>query len=105
MKKEKYIYIIKLSSHFSQRWRGGQALSMLMFQIITFNHCIKFNRFETNLNILHKFSTFIFIFQPKGLEKNLGLGKLSAYEKDLVEKAIPELKATIKKGEDFVHKA
>jgi len=41
---------------------------------------------------------------PKGLEKNLGLGKLSAYEKDLVEKAIPELKATIKKGEDFVNK-
>lgn len=39
------------------------------------------------------------------MEKNLGLGKLSAYEKDLVEKAIPELKATIKKGEDFVHKA
>ncbi|KFM73959.1 Malate dehydrogenase, mitochondrial, partial [Stegodyphus mimosarum] len=35
---------------------------------------------------------------PKGLEKNLGLGKLSAYEKDLVEKAIPELKANIKKG-------
>jgi len=42
---------------------------------------------------------------PKGLEKNLGLGKLSSYEKDLVEKAIPELKSTIKKGEDFVHKA
>lgn len=41
---------------------------------------------------------------PKGLEKNLGLGKLSAFEKDLVEKAIPELKATIKKGEDFVNK-
>lgn len=41
---------------------------------------------------------------PKGLEKNMGLGKLSSFEKDLVEKAIPELKATIKKGEDFVHK-
>lgn len=50
-------------------------------------------------------SNLFFFFQPKGLEKNLGLGKLSAYEKDLVEKAIPELKATIKKGEDFVHKA
>lgn len=42
---------------------------------------------------------------PNGLEKNLGLGKLSAYEKDLVEKAIPELKNNIKKGEDFAHKS
>jgi len=41
---------------------------------------------------------------PNGVEKNLGLGKLSAYEKGLVEKAIPELKGNIKKGEDFVHK-
>ncbi|XP_015927425.1 malate dehydrogenase, mitochondrial [Parasteatoda tepidariorum] len=40
-----------------------------------------------------------------GIEKNLGLGKLSAYEKDLVEKAIPELKGNIKKGEDFAHKS
>lgn len=40
-----------------------------------------------------------------GLEKNLGLGKLSAYEKDLVEKAIPELKGNIKKGEEFVKKS
>lgn len=55
------------------------------------------------ISIMHH--NIFFLFQPKGLEKNLGLGKLSAYEKDLVEKAIPELKATIKKGEDFVHKA
>lgn len=42
---------------------------------------------------------------PNGLEKNLGLGKLSAFEKDLVEKAIPELKNNIKKGEAFINKA
>ncbi|KAK7887101.1 hypothetical protein WMY93_026722 [Mugilogobius chulae] len=37
-----------------------------------------------------------------GIEKNLGLGKLSAFEEQLVADAIGELKGSIKKGEDFV---
>lgn len=37
-----------------------------------------------------------------GIEKNLGLGKLSAFEEKLVADAIGELKGSIKKGEDFV---
>uniref|UniRef100_A0A146LI50 Malate dehydrogenase n=1 Tax=Lygus hesperus TaxID=30085 RepID=A0A146LI50_LYGHE len=40
-----------------------------------------------------------------GVAQNLGLGKLSAYEQDLVKAAIPELQKTIKKGEDFVNKS
>lgn len=40
-----------------------------------------------------------------GLEKNLGLGKLKEQEADLVKKAMPELKANIQKGEDFVAKS
>ncbi|XP_048840375.1 malate dehydrogenase, mitochondrial [Brienomyrus brachyistius] len=37
-----------------------------------------------------------------GIEKNLGLGKLSAFEEKLVAEALGELKSSIKKGEDFV---
>ncbi|CAG5132905.1 unnamed protein product [Candidula unifasciata] len=37
-----------------------------------------------------------------GVEKNLGIGKLSDYERGLVTAALPELIANIKKGEDFV---
>jgi malate dehydrogenase len=37
-----------------------------------------------------------------GIEKNLGLGQLNDYEKELLSKAIPELNKNIKKGEDFV---
>ncbi|MCI4387920.1 hypothetical protein PGIGA_G00079560 [Pangasianodon gigas] len=37
-----------------------------------------------------------------GIEKNLGLGKLSAFEEKLVSEALAELKGSIKKGEDFV---
>uniref|UniRef100_A0A6I8PIE3 Malate dehydrogenase, mitochondrial n=1 Tax=Ornithorhynchus anatinus TaxID=9258 RepID=A0A6I8PIE3_ORNAN len=38
----------------------------------------------------------------KGIEKNLGMGKLSPFEEKMVAEAIPELKASIRKGEDFV---
>jgi malate dehydrogenase len=38
----------------------------------------------------------------KGLEKNLGIGKISPIEEKMIADAIPELKASIKKGEDFV---
>jgi len=44
------------------------------------------------------------ILGPNGLEKNLGLGKLSSFEQDLLKKALPELKKNIQTGEDFVHK-
>ncbi|XP_070768567.1 malate dehydrogenase, mitochondrial isoform X2 [Enoplosus armatus] len=37
-----------------------------------------------------------------GIEKNLGLGKLTAFEEKLVADAMDELKSSIKKGEDFV---
>lgn len=42
--------------------------------------------------------------QKNGIEKNLGIGKLSDYERNLVTAALPELKANIKKGEEFVAK-
>lgn len=42
------------------------------------------------------------VFQKNGIEKNLGLGKLTAFEEKLVSEALAELKGSIKKGEDFV---
>jgi len=39
-----------------------------------------------------------------GMEKNLGIGKLTDYEKKCVDAAIPELKSSIAKGEKFVGK-
>lgn len=39
-----------------------------------------------------------------GLEKNLGLGKLSDYEQELLKAAIPELKKNIKSGVEFAKK-
>uniref|UniRef100_A0A6G1SIY9 Malate dehydrogenase n=1 Tax=Aceria tosichella TaxID=561515 RepID=A0A6G1SIY9_9ACAR len=47
------------------------------------------------------FSTPV-VLGKHGLEKNLGLGKLSDYEQKLVEAAKAELNSSIKKGVDFV---
>ncbi len=41
-------------------------------------------------------------FGPNGVEKIHDLGALSAWEKDLLEKCVPELKANIEKGVAFV---
>ncbi|XP_018904817.1 malate dehydrogenase, mitochondrial isoform X2 [Bemisia tabaci] len=45
------------------------------------------------------------ILGKNGVEKNLGLGTLSDFEKKLLETAIPELQKNIKKGEEFVAKS
>lgn len=42
------------------------------------------------------------ILGKNGIEKNLGIGKLSNYEQELVNKAIPEIKDNVAKGEQFV---
>ncbi|KAK6636460.1 malate DEHYDROGENASE, NAD-dependent [Polyplax serrata] len=42
---------------------------------------------------------------PNGIKQNLGIGKLNDFEKELLKKALPELAANIKKGEDFVNKS
>lgn len=39
--------------------------------------------------------------QKNGIEKNLGIGKITPFEEKMVAGAITELKASIKKGEDF----
>ena len=42
--------------------------------------------------------------QKNGIAENLGIGKVNKYEEELIKNAIPELKSSIKKGEDFVNK-
>jgi len=41
------------------------------------------------------------VLGPAGLEKNLGLGTLSEFEQGLLVGGLPELKGSIKKGEEF----
>uniref|UniRef100_A0A670JVV0 Malate dehydrogenase, mitochondrial n=1 Tax=Podarcis muralis TaxID=64176 RepID=A0A670JVV0_PODMU len=41
------------------------------------------------------------LFGKNGIEKNLGIGKISPFEEKMVAEAVSELKASIKKGEEF----
>jgi len=58
---------------------------------------------ESDLTSAKYFATPL-LLGKNGIEKNLGYGKLSAFEEELLKKAIPELQANIKKGEEFVAK-
>jgi len=59
---------------------------------------------KSNVTEASYFATPI-LLGKNGVEKNLGLGKLSDYEAQLLKAAIPELKKNIQKGEDFVKKS
>ena len=41
---------------------------------------------------------------PNGIDKNLGLGRLSKFEEGLLKAAIPELQDSIMKGINFVER-
>ncbi|XP_043280254.1 malate dehydrogenase, mitochondrial [Venturia canescens] len=58
---------------------------------------------RSNITDAKYFSTPV-LLGKNGVEKNLGLGKLTAFEEKLLQAAIPELKKNIQKGEDFVNK-
>lgn len=44
------------------------------------------------------------LFGKNGVEKNLGYGQITDYEQKLIEAALPELNANIKKGVEFAEK-
>jgi len=58
---------------------------------------------ESNVTEAKYFSTPL-VLGKNGVEKNLGLGNLNAFEKELLKAAIPELQKNIKKGEEFANK-
>jgi len=51
-----------------------------------------------------KFFATPILLGKNGLEKNLGLGKLNDFEKELLKAALPELNGSIKKGIEFAAK-
>merc|ERR1712012_716209 len=58
---------------------------------------------ESNVTEAEYFATPL-LLGPEGLKSNLGMGKLNAYEEELVKKGLPELMGSIKKGIEFVEK-
>ena len=59
---------------------------------------------ESTITDAKYFSTPI-QFNKDGMEKNLGLPSgITKFEEELIAAAVPELQASIKKGEEFAHK-
>jgi len=58
---------------------------------------------QSDVTLAPFFATPI-LLGKNGIEKNLGIGKLTDFEKDLLKAAIPELLSSIKKGEEFAAK-
>lgn len=91
------------SATLSMAFAGARFAFSLCRAIMGESNVIECAYVRSNVTEAKYFSTPI-LLGPNGVQKNLGLGTLSPFEQDLVKAAIPELKKSIQKGEDFVNK-
>lgn len=79
---------------------AGAKFAFSLLEALNGKEVVECSYVKSDVTEAAYFSTPIRI-DKNGLKENLGLGKLSDYEKKMVEQCIPELKASIKKGEEF----
>ncbi|KAG8253189.1 malate DEHYDROGENASE, NAD-dependent [Homalodisca vitripennis] len=91
------------SATLSMAYAGARFAFALCRAINGESNVVECSFVQSSVTEAKYFSTPI-LLGPNGLQKNLGLGKLSDYENQLLKAAIPELKKNIQKGEDFVNK-
>ncbi|XP_077995352.1 malate dehydrogenase, mitochondrial-like [Glandiceps talaboti] len=88
------------SATLSMAYAGARFTSSLLAAMTGKQGVIECGFVESDVTEAKYFSTPL-LLGPNGLERNLGLGELSDFEKNLLVEALPELKANIKAGEDF----
>ncbi|XP_045465602.1 malate dehydrogenase, mitochondrial isoform X2 [Harmonia axyridis] len=91
------------SATLSMAYAGARFTISLIRGLKGENNVIECGFVESNVTEASYFSTPL-LLGKNGLEKNLGIGKLSPFEEGLLKEAIPELKKNIQKGVDFVNK-
>uniref|UniRef100_A0A1B6LGI7 Malate dehydrogenase n=1 Tax=Graphocephala atropunctata TaxID=36148 RepID=A0A1B6LGI7_9HEMI len=91
------------SATLSMAYAGARFAFALCRAINGESNIVECSFVQSSVTEAKYFSTPV-LLGPNGLQKNLGLGKLSDYENQLLKAAIPELKKNIQKGEDFVNK-
>jgi len=93
------------SATLSMAYAGAQFADALLQAINGEQNVVQCAFVASDVTDATYFSTPL-VLGPQGIVKNLGLGALredpDASEVELVKAALPELKASIKKGEDFV---
>lgn len=91
------------SATLSMAYAGARFAESLLKGLSGEKNVIECTYVRSDVTEAKYFSTPV-LLGKNGLEKNLGLPQLNAYEQELLEKAIPELKKNIKKGEEFANK-
>lgn len=91
------------SATLSMAYAGARFALSLARAIKGDSNVIECAYVQSNVTEATYFSTPLKIGK-NGIEENLGLPKLNAFEQELLKAAIPELKKNIQKGEDFVSK-
>ena len=91
------------SATLSTAYAGARLAISLLRALNGESNVIECSFVESNVTEAKYFATPL-LLGKNGVEKNLGLGNLNDFEKDLLKKAIPELQKNIKKGEQFVAK-
>lgn len=91
------------SATLSMAFAGARFANSLLRGLAGESNVVECTYVKSDVTEATYFATPV-VLGKNGVEKNLGLPDLNAYEKQLLEKAIPELKKNIKTGEDFVAK-
>lgn len=89
------------SATLSMAYAGARFALSLVRAIKGEKNIIECAYVKSNVTEATYFSTPLRIGK-NGIEENLGLPKLNAFEEGLLKAAIPELKTNIQKGEEFV---
>jgi len=91
------------SATLSMAFAGARFVTSLLKALHGQDGVIECAYVKSDVTEASYFSTPL-LLGKNGIEKNLGLGKLSNYETELLKKALPELKDNIKAGESFMQK-
>ncbi|XP_039264990.2 malate dehydrogenase, mitochondrial-like [Styela clava] len=88
------------SATLSMAYAGARFASSLLDVLAGKDGVVECAFVRSDVTEASYFSTPL-VLGPEGIEKNLGLGNLSDFEKELVKACVPELQKSIKKGEEF----
>lgn len=91
------------SATLSMAYAGARFAISLCRAINGESNVIECTYVESNITEATFFATPV-LLGKEGIKENLGLPKMNAFEKKLLEAALPELKNNIKKGVEFVNK-
>jgi malate dehydrogenase len=89
------------SATLSMAYSGARFVFSLLEAMAGKENVVECTFIKSNVSETSYFATPVRL-GPNGVEENLGIGKLSAYEQQKLDDAMDELKKNIAKGEAFV---